>query len=169
MHFSRYSYLVAKLCDGRSYMSKFKFFNGLINSLFDKPIKTKTFNFFSDKKKPLSTKELIDNVSSATGEVSALSYAELLMQHCEQLNDKDLINFFKLVRDKFDIASDELSKAVNEYKINSKAEIFIRLMKLSEPKRREVFRRCNGISRGTIRLVNLRKRLLDILKKNPEL
>jgi len=101
-------------------MSKFKFFNGLINSLFDKPIKTKTFNFFSDKKKPLSTRELIDNVSLATGEVSALSYAELLMQHCEQLNDKDLINFFQLVRDK-------------------------------------------------IRLVNLRKRLLDILKKNPEL
>jgi malonyl-CoA decarboxylase len=91
------------------------------------------------------------------------------MQHCEQLNDKDLINFFQLVRDKFDIASDELSKAVNEYKINSKAESLIKLMKLSEPKRREVFRRCNGISRGTIRLVNLRKRLLDILKKNPEL
>jgi len=87
-------------------MSKFKFFNGLINSLFDKPIKTKTFNFFSDKKKPLSTTELIDNVSLATGEVSALSYAELLMQHCEQLNDKDLINFFQLVRDEFDIASD---------------------------------------------------------------
>ena len=169
MHFSRHSYLVAKLCDGESYMSKFKFFNGLINSLFDKPIKTKTFNFFSDKKKPLSTRELIDNVSLATGEVSALSYAELLMQHCEQLNDKDLINFFQLVRDKFDIASDELSKAVNEYKINSKAESLIKLMKLSEPKRREVFRRCNGISRGTIRLVNLRKRLLDILKKNPEL
>ena len=47
-------------------MSKFKFFNGLINSLFDKPIKTKTFNFFSDKKNPLSTKELVHNVSSAT-------------------------------------------------------------------------------------------------------
>jgi malonyl-CoA decarboxylase len=42
-------------------------------------------------------------------------------------------------------------------------------MKFSEPKRREIFRRCNGISRGTIRLVNLRKRLLGILKKNPEL
>ena len=42
-------------------------------------------------------------------------------------------------------------------------------MKLSEPKRREIFRRCNGISKGTIRLVNLRKRLLGLLKKNPEL
>jgi malonyl-CoA decarboxylase len=42
-------------------------------------------------------------------------------------------------------------------------------MKVSEPKRREIFRRCNGISRGTIRLVNLRKRLLIVLNKNPQL
>ena len=150
-------------------MSKFKFFHGLINSLFEKPINTKTFNFFSDSKKTLSTKDFIDNVASAKGEVSALGYAEMLMQHCEQLNDKDLIYFFKLIRDNFDIPSEKLSKAVHEYKVKSTSESLITLMKLSEPKRREIFRRCNGISRGTIRLVNLRKRLLDILKKNPEL
>ena len=150
-------------------MSKFRFFHGLINSLFDKPINTKTFSIFSDNKKPLSTQDFIDNVSSARGEVSALGYAELLIQHCEQLNEKDLIYFFKLVRDNFDIDSQKLSKAVHEYKVDSNSESLIRLMKLSEPKRREIFRRCNGISRGTIRLVNLRKRLLDILKNNPEL
>ena len=135
-------------------MSKFKFFHGLINSLFEKPINTKTFNFFSDSKKTLSTKDFIDNVASARGEVSALGYAELLMQHCEQLNDKDLIYFFKLVRDNFDIASEKLSKAVYEYKVDSTSETLITLMKLSEPKRREIFRRCNGISRGTIRSVS---------------
>ena len=86
-------------------MSKFKFFHGLINSLFEKQINTKTFNFFSDSKKPLSTKDFIDNVASARGEVSALGYAELLIKHCEQLNEKDLIYFFKLVRDNFDIDS----------------------------------------------------------------
>ena len=150
-------------------MSKFKFFHGLINSLFEKPINTKTFNFFSDSKKTLSTKDFIDNVASAKGEVSALGYAEMLIQHCERLNDKDLIYFFKLIRDNFDIPSEKLSKAVHEYKVKSTSESLITLMKLSEPKRREIFRRCNGISRGTIRLVNLRKRLLDILKKNPEL
>ena len=150
-------------------MSKFKFFHGLINSLFEKPINTKTFNFFSDSKKTLSTKDFIDNVASAKGEVSALGYAEMLMQHCERLNDKDLIYFFKLIRDNFDIPSEKLSKAVHEYKVDSTSESLITLMKLSEPKRREIFRRCNGISRGTIRLVNMRKRLLDILKKNPEL
>ena len=150
-------------------MIKINFFNDLINSLFDKPNKKKSFNFFSDKKKILSTRDFIDNVALAKGEVSALGYAEFLMQHCEKLDEKELIIFFKLMRENFDISSLELSKAVDEYKVNSNSENLIILMKFSEPKRREIFRRCNGISRGTIRLVNLRKRLLEILKKNPEL
>ena len=150
-------------------MIKFNFFNDLINSLFDKPNKKKSFNFFSDKKKILSTRDFIDNVALAKGEVSALGYAEFLMQHCEKLDEKELIIFFNLMRENFDISSLELSQAVDEYKVNSNSENLITLMKFSEPKRREIFRRCNGISRGTIRLVNLRKRLLGILKKNPEL
>ena len=150
-------------------MIKINFFNDLINSLFDKPNKKKSFNFFSDKKKILSTRDFIDNVALAKGEVSALGYAEFLMQHCEKLDEKELIIFFKLMRENFDISSLELSQAVDEYKVNSNSENLITLLKFSEPKRREIFRRCNGISRGTIRLVNLRKRLLGILKKNPEL
>ena len=150
-------------------MSKINFFHGLINSLFDKPIKRRRFNFFSEKKQPLSSKEIIENVASARGEVSALEYAELLMQHCEKLNDKDLINFFKLIRDNFDISTSELSEAIDQYKVNSNSENLIIFMKHSAPKRREIFRRCNGISKGTIRLVNLRKRLLGLLKRDPEL
>ena len=53
--------------------------------------------------------------------------------------------------------------------IESLSNNLINLLKLSEPKRREIFRRCNGISRGTIRLVNIRKRLLKLLKNNSEL
>ncbi|MDC3088216.1 malonyl-CoA decarboxylase [Alphaproteobacteria bacterium] len=150
-------------------MSKINFFHGLINSIFDKPTKRRPFNLFSEKKQPLSSKDIIENVASAKGEVSALEYAELLMQHCEKLNDKDLINFFKLIRDNFDISTSELSEAIDKYKVGSNSENLITFMKLSEPKRREIFRRCNGISKGTIRLVNLRKRLLGLLKKNPEL
>ena len=70
-------------------MSKIKFFQELINSLFEKPIKNKSFNFFSDKKKNTTSKDHIENVAYAKGEVSALGYAELLMQHCEELNDKE--------------------------------------------------------------------------------
>ena len=150
-------------------MNKIKFFQELINTLFDKPIKSKSFNFFSDTKTSITTKEFIDNVASAQGEVSALGYAELLMQHCEQLNEKELIKFFKLIRDNFEITSEELFRATEKYKLEKNSENLIQLMKVSEPKRREIFRRCNGISRGTIRLVNLRKRLLALLNKNPQL
>ena len=150
-------------------MNKIKFFQELINTLFDKPIKSKSFNFFSDTKTSITTKEFIDNVASAKGEVSALGYAELLMQHCEQLNEKELIKFFKLIRDNFEITSEELFRATEKYKLEKNSENLIQLMKVSEPKRREIFRRCNGISRGTIRLVNLRKRLLTLLNKNPQL
>ena len=150
-------------------MNKIKFFQELINTLFDRPIKSKSFNFFSDTKTSITTKEFIDNVASAKGEVSALGYAELLMQHCEQLNEKELIKFFKLIRDNFEITSEELFRATEKYKLEKNSENLIQLMKVSEPKRREIFRRCNGISRGTIRLVNLRKRLLALLNKNPQL
>ncbi len=150
-------------------MGKIKFFQGLINSLFEKPIKNKSFNFFSDKNESSTTRDFIENVASAKGEVSALGYAELLMQHCEKLNDKDLTNFFKLIRDNYEITSKELSTAIDSYKKENTSKNLVYLMKLSEPKRREIFRRCNGISRGTIRLVNLRKRLLGVINKNPEL
>ena len=150
-------------------MSKMKFFQELINSLFDKPIKSNSFNIFQDKSKSITTKDYIENVASAKGEVSALGYAELLMKHCEELNDKELLNFFKLIRDNFEITSDQLSNAIEKYQREKNSENLVQLMKVAEPKRREIFRRCNGISRGTIRLVNLRKRLLGIISKHPEL
>ena len=150
-------------------MIKIKFVQELLNSLFEKPIKSKSFNFFSEKKKSNSTKDFIENVSSAKGEVSALVYAELLMQHCEQLSDNDLLDFFKLIRDNYEISTKDLSVAIESYKTEQSSNNLINLLKLSEPKRREVFRRCNGISRGTIRLVNIRKKLLELLKNNSEL
>ena len=58
-------------------MSKINFFHGLINSLFDKPIKRRPFNFFSEKKQPLSSKDIIENVASARGE--AVSYTHLTL------------------------------------------------------------------------------------------
>ena len=150
-------------------MIKIKFVQELLNSIFEKPIKSKSFNFFAEKKKSISTKDFIDNVSSAKGEVSALGYAEILMQHCEHLSDNDLLDFFKLIRDNYEISTKDLSVAIESYKTEQSSNNLINLLKLSEPKRREIFRRCNGISRGTIRLVNIRKRLLELLKNNSEL
>ena len=150
-------------------MTKIKFFQGLLNSLFDKPKINKSLNFLFEKKKSLTTSEYVENVASAKGEVSALGHAELLISHCEQLNDRELINFFELLRKNYEVNSDQLYLATQNYKSEKTSENLIKLMKLSEPLRRDIFTRCNGISRGTIRLVNLRKRLLELIIKKPEL
>ena len=66
-------------------MTKLKFFQELINSLFVKQKNDKPLSFFLDKKKQLTTQEYIHNVASAKGEVSALNHAEILLTHCEQI------------------------------------------------------------------------------------
>ncbi len=150
-------------------MTKIKFFHELINSLFEKPKINKSLNFLFDKKKPLTTKEYVQNVATAKGEVSALGHAELLITHCEQLNDSELIQFFELLRKHYEVSIDDLLMAMQNYEIKKTSENLVKLMKLSEPLRRNIFRRCNAISRGTVRLVNLRKRLLEFTLKKPEL
>ena len=150
-------------------MTKLKFFQELINSLFVKQKNDKPFSFFLDKKKQLTTKEYLHNVASAKGEVSALNHAELLISHCEQLNDKELTNFFELLRKNYEVDSENLLLAIQNYDYEKNSQNLVNLLKLSEPSRRDIFTRCNGITRGTIRLVNLRKRLIELIIKKPEL
>ena len=146
-------------------MSNLKFFHGLLNSLFEKPKNKSKFSFFSENKAPLSSKEFIDNVATAMGEVSALGHAEMLMQHCENLNDDELLNFFKLLSTSYNFSHDDLSQKLKNYNEIKNSENLINFLKFVEPQRREIFRRCNAISRGTIRLVKLRSKLLRLIKK----
>ena len=150
-------------------MSNLKFFHGLLNSLFEKPKNKSKFSFFSENKAPLSSKEFIDNVATAMGEVSALGHAEMLMQHCENLNDDELLNFFKLLSTSYNFSHDDLSQKLKNYNEIKNSENLINFLKFVEPQRREIFRRCNAISRGTIRLVKLRSKLLRLIKKNSDL
>jgi len=150
-------------------VTKLKFFQELINSLFVKQKNDKPFSFFLEKKKQLTTQEFLHNVASAKGEVSALNHAELLISHCEQLNDKELMNFFELLRKNYEVDSENLLLAIQNYDYEKNSQNLVNLLKLSEPSRRDIFTRCNGITRGTIRLVNLRKRLLELIIKKPEL
>ena len=96
-------------------MTKIKFFQGLVNSLFEKPNINKSLNFLFEKKKSLTTSEYLENVASAKGEVSALGHAELLISHCEQLNDRELINFFELLRKNYEVNSNDLYLATQNY------------------------------------------------------
>ena len=119
-------------------MTKIKFFQELINSLFEKPKINKSLNFLFDKKKSLTTKEYVENVASAKGEVSALGHAELLITHCEQLNDNELMNFFELLRKNYEVDSENLLLAIQNYDYEKNSQNLVNLLKLSEPSRRDI-------------------------------
>jgi malonyl-CoA decarboxylase len=106
---------------------------------------------------------------SKSGEVSSLVFAEHLSNLIEELNDKEFIEFFDAILEKYDIDSQALLKATNEYTKNKTQNNLEIISQLSEPRWRELFRRLNTISEGTLKLVRLRERIRSLKKESPNL
>ena len=148
-------------------MPKMNFFQGLLESLFSKKITKSNFNFIFDKKKITSLENLIKNVADAKGEVSAINHSEELLEFLDRNDDKTLKKFFFILLENHDLDKDLLNDAVKNYDSKNRTDFYFKITKFSEPKRLEIFRRLNASTRGTIRLVNLRKRLKTITKNFP--
>ena len=148
-------------------MSKFSFFSDLVNTLFDKKNRKKNFSFLFEKKQNKSLLEYIDNVNEAKGEISALNYSEELFDYLSNCDHKTLISFFQYLEKDFDIEITSIPEILTNY--NRKKEyIFYKDIKMIfESKRLEIFRRLNSTQNGTINLVKLREKLLDLLDKYP--
>ena len=150
-------------------MSKINFLHGLLESLFSKKITKSNFSFLFEKKNKPSLEELIKNVADAKGEVSAINHSEDLLDFLEKNSEKTLTKFFLIMLENYDLDIERLNNAVKNYNKKSKNDFYLKITKFSEPKRLEIFRRLNSASRGTIQLVNLRKRLKIIIKNFPNL
>jgi malonyl-CoA decarboxylase len=111
----------------------------------------------------------LESVMSKSGEVSSLVFAEHLSNLIEELNDKEFIEFFDAILEKYDIDSQALLKATNEYTKNKTQNNLEIISQLSEPRWRELFRRLNTISEGTLKLVRLRERIRSLKKDSPNL
>jgi len=98
-----------------------------------------------------------------------LVYAENLFNLIEALNDKQFIDFFNTLSEKYDIDPDSISKASIEYSKNKTQENLERITQSSEPEWVELFRRLNTVSDGTLKLVKLRERIRLLEKDNPKL
>ena len=108
----------------------------------------------------------LESVMSKSGEVSSLVFAEHLSNLIEELNDKEFIEFFDAILEKYDIDSQALLKATNEYTKNKTQNNLEIISQLSEPRWRELFRRLNTISEGTLKLVHLRERIRSLKKES---
>ena len=111
----------------------------------------------------------LESVMSKSGEISSLVFAEHLSNLIEELNDEEFIKFFDTVLKKYDIDSQALLKATNEYTKNKTQNNLEIISQLSEPRWRELFRRLNTISEGTLKLVRLRERIRSLKKESPSL
>ena len=101
----------------------------------------------------------LESVMSRSGEVSSLVYAEHLSHLIENLDDKQFIDFFNTLIDKYDIDSNSLLKASKDYSKNKTQKNLEIISRSSEPQWVELFRRLNTVSEGTHRLVQLRERI----------
>jgi len=144
----------------------------LLEGIFSKLFENKYINprsIFSDFKTKDSIKGLLEKVVNSKGEASALIYSEKLMKRIENLNDKNLLDFFTVLLIEYDLDNKELLKAVNHYTDDNSIQNYQSMTSKFYSKRMEIFKNLNSIERGTIRLVNIRERLLNLLKENREL
>ena len=126
------------------------FFQNLLSSIMSRSrqggyFRSKDFGILHE-----NINEALESVMSKSGEVSSLVYAEHLSNLIEGLDNEQFIDFFNVLKEKYDIDADSLSKA-------------------SKPKWIELFKRLNTVSEGTLKLVQLRERIRSLKKDNPNL
>ena len=143
-------------------------FEGIFSKLFENKYISPR-NIFSDFKTKDSITGLLDKVINCKGEASALAYSETLMIKIENLNDKKLLDFFLMLSKDYDFDNQELLQSVNNYANNNSNQNYTSMTSKFNSKRMEIFKNLNSIERGTIRLVNIRERLLNLIKENIEL
>ena len=148
-------------------MSKFSFFSDLVNTLFDKKNRKKNLSFLFEKKQNKSLLEYIENVNEAKGEISALNYSEELFDHLSSCDHKTLVSFFEYLEKDYDLEIDSIQEIIQNYNKKKEYNFYRDIKKISESKRSEIFRRLNSTQHGTINLVKLRKKLLDLLDEYP--
>ena len=148
-------------------MSKFSFFSDLVNTLFDKKNRKKNFSSLFEKKQNKSLLEYIENVNDAKGEISALNYSEELLDYLSKCDQKTLISFFEYLERDYDLDISLIEEVLKNYNKKKEYNFYKDIKKISESKRSEIFRRLNSTQHGTINLVKLREKLLDLLDKHP--
>ncbi len=111
----------------------------------------------------------IKRLISERGESNALSMADDVVNNYRKLAKDQYVSFFNFLFEKLNPQADAVLKAAQNFVADSSARNYIQLQKVSESPRQEFFRRLNRASNGTAAVVQMRRDLLQLLDKKPEL
>ena len=105
---------------------------------------------------------------SVRGEANGPMLALAIVHRIEALDDTQRGRFFDRLASDFSPDPQAVLQAAQAYAAEPDATRLIRLTRLAEPPRQELFRRLNGAPGGTAALVRLRRALLEKLPRQPQ-
>ena len=111
----------------------------------------------------------VKRLISERGESNAVSMADDVVNNYRKLGKDQHVQFFTVLFEKFNPDADAVMKAAQNYAAEANARNYVRLQRIVEAPRQELFRRLNRASEGTAAVVQMRRDLLQVLDKKPEL
>ncbi|SNX29249.1 malonyl-CoA decarboxylase [Polynucleobacter meluiroseus] len=111
----------------------------------------------------------VNRLVSERGESNAVSMADEVINNYRKLSKDQHVRFFTFLFEKLNPDAAAVVSAAQEFAAEANARNYIRLQRASEPARQELFRRLNRAKNGTAALVAMRRDLLQVLDKKPEL
>ncbi|QWD87446.1 malonyl-CoA decarboxylase [Polynucleobacter paludilacus] len=111
----------------------------------------------------------VKRMISERGESNALSMADDVVNSYRKLTKDQHVTFFTFLFEKLNPDTDLVMTAAQNFAADSNARNYIRLQRVVESPRQELFRRLNRASEGTAAVVQMRRDLLQVLDKKPEL
>ncbi len=113
--------------------------------------------------------ELCEALLSGRGEATGMALAREVLDRFENLDEAAQLAFFQQLADNFGADRQRLKEAIDAWHEDLTDERAADLHFISEPRRQELFRRLNRTPGGTVALVAMRARILDLLPDNPRL
>ena len=111
----------------------------------------------------------VNRLISERGESNALSMADDVFNNYRKLSKDQHLKFFTYLFEKLNPDPAVVMSAAQNFASEASARNYIKLQRVTEPPRQELFRRLNRATNGTAGLVAMRRDLLQLLDKRPEL
>ena len=111
----------------------------------------------------------VTRLISERGESNAVSMANDVINNYSKLTKDQHAKFFTFLFQKLNPDPIAVMSAAQNFSAEGNARNYIKLQRVVEPPRQELFRRLNRATNGTAALVGMRRDLLQVLDKQPEL
>ena len=111
----------------------------------------------------------VNRLISERGESNAVSMADDVIHNYRKLSKDQHSKFFNFLFEKLNPDAAAVMAAAQNFSAEASARNYIKLQRVTEPPRQELFRRLNRATNGTAALVAMRRDLLQLLEKHPEL